>query len=516
MGKSVYNATDIGILEDEVYDRYLSKPIAMIRRLLMWSLRKEMPLLKWQQDKLRSRLRDRYFVYSSMLGTHSFFLIFIPMTFWLGSPYFGRGLINVLAFGVYLSSALKDWLCVPRPYSPPVTRLTIGTHHLEYGFPSTHSTNAVSIACYVYLWIRTLRDAFTGGVWSSYLWEAGLLYYVCSVVYGRIYSGMHSIVDCVAGSLLGLVIVLAQWAGFDKIEAFMIRSDWSVPFLVIPIGLLMVSIHPQPLDDCPCFEDAIAFIAVAMGVSVSRWVAANLGVMLVDDHPLNTYPQARTTPVIRLLPNGIFLVILTRLVTKTMCNIILPPIIRFFYETFGLILPRRHYVPATEYNKIPLANLRAVPSILDLPDTLTPTTEMGDDRRRSLLSPDSAYRRNGSISISSPSSSRVSSPGPLHERNAGSKRVDYKPANGSGVPAPITQSRPGSPTYVDPIAEKIAEALRLKDKQRRQEKEKNPVKHYDADVLTKVVVYFSIGFHATMSIPVLFERLGWNGQVVQA
>lgn len=82
-----------------------------------------------------------------------------------------------------------------------MTRLTIGTHHLEYGFPSTHSTNSVSIAAYLYMWVLLFRqnpEAATElgvhAVFANRLWEAGLLFYSFSVVYGRIYAGMHSMI----------------------------------------------------------------------------------------------------------------------------------------------------------------------------------------------------------------------------------------------------------------------------------------------------------------------------------
>ena len=116
------------------------------------------------------------------------------MAFWLGNARFARGLVNVLAFGVYASSAVKDALCIPRPFSPPVTRLVVGTTHLEYGFLSTHSTNSVSIAVYLYLWILALRaEDIAPAIMQSVFCEVALLHYVVSVVYGRIYCGMHSV-----------------------------------------------------------------------------------------------------------------------------------------------------------------------------------------------------------------------------------------------------------------------------------------------------------------------------------
>jgi hypothetical protein len=34
-------------------------------------------------------------------------------------------LLTVLAFGVYLSSFIKDLICSPRPFAPPVTRFSM-------------------------------------------------------------------------------------------------------------------------------------------------------------------------------------------------------------------------------------------------------------------------------------------------------------------------------------------------------------------------------------------------------
>lgn len=144
--------------------------------------------------------------------------------------------------------------------------MTIGNHHLEYGFPSTHSTNSVSIAFYVWLWVLSFRqgqdvntnpitssapslssllfnsssnlssdvlsgsfggggfgtEGFSMGSWllHSYFYEVVLLFYSFSVVYGRTYAGMHSIVDCLAGCFLGIGVTAFQWVMSDWIEGF--------------------------------------------------------------------------------------------------------------------------------------------------------------------------------------------------------------------------------------------------------------------------------------------------------
>lgn len=72
---------------------------------------------------------------------------------------------------------------MPRPYTPPVERLSISSHGLEYGFPSTHSTNAVSLSLlFGQLCLRTFPDAS----WAARTVMLGLCaFYAVSVVLGR-------------------------------------------------------------------------------------------------------------------------------------------------------------------------------------------------------------------------------------------------------------------------------------------------------------------------------------------
>jgi len=192
----------------------------------------------------------------------------------------------------------------------------IGSHHLEYGFPSTHSTNSVSIALFFFAHIHHLATADTVVV-SPELYTllcTILSLYAFSVVFGRLYTAMHSFTDCIAGVILGASIWWwhTDWAGipcyiqasnpihniltllgFGKIDAssgslivyigkglsagewterWVSQGGWEVPLILIPLCLLAVHHHPQPVDDCPCFEDSIAILSVVLGVFVSRWV----------------------------------------------------------------------------------------------------------------------------------------------------------------------------------------------------------------------------------------------------
>ncbi|KAJ3714383.1 hypothetical protein C8R42DRAFT_241427 [Lentinula raphanica] len=126
-----------------------------LRSFLLSIVSRESHTIARLQKRYRTPFWDRYFVYTSSLGTHTFFMILLPAMFFFGARDVGMGLVMVMGGGVYASSMVKDLVCSPRPLAP-VTRLTIGTHHLEYGFPSTHSTNSVSIALFFWGYVHTL------------------------------------------------------------------------------------------------------------------------------------------------------------------------------------------------------------------------------------------------------------------------------------------------------------------------------------------------------------------------
>ncbi|KAJ6627628.1 hypothetical protein B0H10DRAFT_2210141 [Mycena sp. CBHHK59/15] len=347
-------------------------------------------------DAIRTPWLDSYFVHTSALGTHTFFMTFLPMLFFFGYDEMGRGLIVIICLGIYFTSVAKDLLCSPRPFAPPVTRLTIGNHHLEYGMPSTHCANSVSLALFFFAHIHelafpapapsaaaaslanaasnagsvlanattalanattllanattshanaTLASALSNA--SSTLPSAPLAtlptaatlslpvyallttllgIYAVSIIFGRLYTAMHSFTDCTVGVVLGAglwqahssfrglplsfalpralaflhpilspfsssivstgtsttyTLALLRGAGLGAhLDAWVLSAPSSVrvPFTLIPLALLAVNQHPQPVDDCPCFEDAIAVGSVVLGMLVGRWGAMRCGV----------------------------------------------------------------------------------------------------------------------------------------------------------------------------------------------------------------------------------------------
>ncbi|KIY51066.1 hypothetical protein FISHEDRAFT_13986, partial [Fistulina hepatica ATCC 64428] len=505
----------------DVYDTTLPWWRAAMRRQLVKRVQRESVLVANLQAYLRSPWMDTYFVYASSLGTHTFFTILLPTFFFFGQPELGRGLIILISMGVYLTSFAKDLVCSPRPFAPPVQRLTIGTHHLEYGFPSTHSTNSVSIALFFYVFVEGLLTdhhiSFVTYIALSLL----LAVYAVTIVFGRLYTAMHSFTDCVAGVLMGVGIWWAHtsWPGIalsvsldnplsylvrlnigDRIPAGVVfhvgrglgagewvehwihSGDWSVPLTLLPLCFIAVNQHPQPVDDCPCFEDAIAVGAVLIGALVARWGMNFMGWSFIAENMVMPgsgwvlLPEVGWTQVERTwfdvllwwsvatakMVFGILIVFAWRLLAKSLLHLILPPTFRLLSQVFTLP-NRRFYTPATDYKHVPSEfasadgrfALHPIPSVIDLSSTAA---------------------------------------------------IEYG-GIGSGhnphVVRPLTNSvARKSKQSSDMFLEKQSSVNRWEDSVK--------VKHYDADVLTKVFVYGGIAVLVCEVIPVLFDAVGWS------
>lgn len=63
------------------------------RQKLLPLVRYETPYLAWFQEKIRSPSLDSYFAFTANLGTHTFFMVFLPVLFWSGYTTYGRAYV---------------------------------------------------------------------------------------------------------------------------------------------------------------------------------------------------------------------------------------------------------------------------------------------------------------------------------------------------------------------------------------------------------------------------------------
>lgn len=230
-----------------------------------------------------------------------------------------------------------------------------GSAALEYGFPSTHSANAVSVAVYGILLLKNPDNSLAP---TMKLFLEGLSYfYAASIVIGRLYCGMHGFLDVIVGSVIGVAIGMLEFYYGPAFDAYMHSSSWVAPVVACLVVLVLVRIHPEPADDCPCFDDSVAFAGVVIGVEFGSWTYGK-----IPNDPWVTYAYAGNgtidvTPlgwalnIVRIV-FGVLIVFAWRETMKPLLLNGLPHLFRLI-ESVGFTLPRRFFTPASEYKSVP-------------------------------------------------------------------------------------------------------------------------------------------------------------------
>jgi hypothetical protein len=264
-----------------------------------------------------------------------------------------------------------------------------GSAALEYGFPSTHSTNAVSVAFYFLYQLHTSADEVASlprifGLCLGY-------FYAISIVLGRMYCGMHGFFDVIVGSTLGALIAVLQLVYGTPFDDWIAAGPWINPAIVSLICLLAVRFHPEPADNCPCYDDSVAFAAVVLGCQMGHWHFAGTSIAVAGEAPATVFFSLEKLGWFKTLARvvgGVVIVFLWRATMKPLLLKYLPPLFRFL-ETGGATLPRRFFTRArwdilqvckhpyltqnSEYKRVPPLRQddNVIPSASEIPGMLS-------------------------------------------------------------------------------------------------------------------------------------------------
>lgn len=452
----------------------------------------------------------------------------LPIAMWCGQNNIGRGLYHQLAWGVMISGFLKDLVCLPRPLSPPLQRITMsGSVALEYGFPSTHSANAVSVAAWALYGLH--QDTSMHPV-TRFLLQLLCYVYMFSIAFGRLYCGMHGFFDVFIGSLVGFILFVFQIAFADDYNRWVSTgSPWNC-ILVGVFMLIVVRMQPEPADDCPCFDDSVAFAGVIIGADIAMWRYAHNPLSISDPVPGTTpysFAQLGLIKSTLRIVLGVFIVFSWRAVMKPLLFKILPPLFRII-ERLSLDLPRRFFLKASQYSKIPPLRRddNVIPSASEIPNLIHNVRQRKG--RAVSVGPQSvadayetiAYRREQRRRSLSGSSDKPHLA--IHTRvpsNAIDEETeaDFTPQTPTStrgyVPNPLITPTEAdlerTHTKPEPFPD-FYEAMKEEENERREifGKLARLRVRYDVEVVTKLIVYSGIAWLAVEGIPLLLEVVG--------
>lgn len=228
-----------------------------------------------KEAKLAYRITNKFlyylFQFGASLGSEIFYIIFFPFMIWNVDSRLTRQVLLIWYPLMYFGQFLKDWIQWPRP-GPPAVRLEGNRFEMEYGMPSTHTIVGTCMPfSLLVLTSKYYEYPFVLGLLIAVAW-AGL------VAASRVYLGMHTAFDCIAGISLTAIALPWMLSVVEYVEYYQVTSPYS-PFVSFLIPLLACVYYPKPKVWSITRGDTSNIVSIGSCCILSAWLNFQLGWM---------------------------------------------------------------------------------------------------------------------------------------------------------------------------------------------------------------------------------------------
>ncbi|KAG7670509.1 hypothetical protein KSW81_003071 [Nannochloris sp. 'desiccata'] len=305
-------------------------------------------------------------------SSHSVSGSFLPCVIWLGFPELGWHLVVLMTLTLYVGNAMKDLVSAPRPLGVSYGKARLSflakgseeqnINAKEYGLPSSHTMNSLCLNFYAVHYLheqKVIGDSITVNLYALVsLW-------VIWIALSRVYLGFHTPVDIAAGAVAGLTVVTTFISLENMFNAWVIKAPIVVLLTAGVASLILLRLHPKPLNPTPTFEFSTSFMGVMFGVviGVSRFPSffqPAVSIYQILDGSKLTVPVWFW--ILRRLFAGFTIVLASKEISRAVTFALLPR----FYIIFPLALRKRWQPPV--HNQCP-KNKIVNPLLIGLPHT---------------------------------------------------------------------------------------------------------------------------------------------------
>jgi undecaprenyl-diphosphatase len=169
---------------------------------------------------------DKVMIGFSFIGDEEFYIATVPLIFYAVNKRLGVRLAILLAMSMFVNAWLKFIFQAPRPIGVEGVRNLYTSSAPGLSFPSGHSQGSATYWGYL--------AAVSRRMWFIIL--AGLL--ILSIMFSRLYLGVHWPIDVAAGMAFGLLFASALVWADDKFVHRLSHNAKMALGLLIPLALL--------------------------------------------------------------------------------------------------------------------------------------------------------------------------------------------------------------------------------------------------------------------------------------
>lgn len=229
-----------------------------------------------KDGRISNRTLYVFFRFASTAGEEIFSLM--PVLFWVCFPVAIPFITN---FNVMLVTGqlIKDFLMLPRPVSKagsknPIVKVGDAHFETEFGLPSTHTMSGMLPAVVLLGLVRHGVDV------SIQSWAYSLLYTV-AVAMSRLYLGVHSVYDVLAGALIGYVIIYTLHIYGDIIDQVLYVNPFGI-LLTLASMVAFLTIYPRSGPWSAGYGTSCQIYGSWAGIATCLWYILHCNTFLRD------------------------------------------------------------------------------------------------------------------------------------------------------------------------------------------------------------------------------------------
>lgn len=270
----------------------------------------------------------------------------------------------LMTLTLYVGNAMKDLVSAPRPLGVSYgnARLSflgkgseeVNLNAKEYGLPSSHTMNSLCLNFYA---VHYLHEQSVIGDRAAVAAYCLVVLWVLWIAASRIYLGLHTPIDIGAGAVAGLTVVTTFISLEGIFNAWVRCSPAVVTAIAALVSLILLRLHPRPLNATPSYEFSTSFMGVMFGVVIG---VSRCPFFFNPPVAVSLLTTKSAFWVARRLAAGFAIVIVSKEVSRAVSFAVLP----IFYTFFPLALRRLWQPPVhNQYpaDKLAKSKLKALP-----------------------------------------------------------------------------------------------------------------------------------------------------------